>query len=94
MIGTEIGAFGALVLLVLVLAFLGILLYLVPIPLWIAAWAAGAYVGIFTLIAMRLRRVPPSVVVTARISAVKAGLRFRSTTWRPTISPGGTWPTW
>jgi uncharacterized protein YqfA (UPF0365 family) len=76
MLGTEIGAFGALGLLVLVVAFLGILLYLVPIPLWIAAWASGAYVGLFTLIAMRLRRVPPAVVVTARISAVKAGLNI------------------
>jgi uncharacterized protein YqfA (UPF0365 family) len=43
-------------------------------PLWIAAWASGAYVGLFTLIAMRLRRVPPGTVVTARISAVKAGI--------------------
>ena len=43
MIGTEIGAFGSLGLLVLVLVFLGVLLYLVPIPLWIAAWASGAY---------------------------------------------------
>ena len=76
MIGTEIGAFGALGLLVLVLVFLGVFLYLVPIPLWIAAWASGAYVGLFTLIAMRLRRVPPSIVVTARISAVKAGLNI------------------
>jgi uncharacterized protein YqfA (UPF0365 family) len=76
MIGTEIGAFGSLGLLVLVLVFLGVLLYLVPIPLWIAAWASGAYVGLFTLIAMRLRRVPPSIVVTARISAVKAGLNI------------------
>jgi uncharacterized protein YqfA (UPF0365 family) len=58
----------------LVVAFLGLLLYLVPIRLWIAAWASGAYVGLFTLIAMRLRRVPPATVVTARISAVKAGL--------------------
>jgi uncharacterized protein YqfA (UPF0365 family) len=49
-------------------------LYLVPIPLWIAAWASGAYVGLLTLIGMRFRRVPPSTVVTARISAVKAGL--------------------
>jgi len=46
----------------------------VPIPLWIAAWASGAYVGLLTLIGMRLRRVPPSTVVTARISAAKAGL--------------------
>ena len=30
--------------------------------------------GLFTLIGMRLRRVPPATVITARISAVKAGL--------------------
>jgi len=66
-----IGSMGALVILV---AFLGLLLYLVPIPLWIAAWASGAYVGLFTLIAMRLRRVPPTTIVTARISSVKAGI--------------------
>jgi uncharacterized protein YqfA (UPF0365 family) len=66
-----IGSMGALVLVVVVLA---LLLYLVPVPLWIAAWASGAYVGLFTLIAMRLRRVPPTTIVTARISAVKAGI--------------------
>ncbi|MEF8719096.1 MAG: flotillin-like protein FloA [Candidatus Accumulibacter necessarius] len=66
-----IGSVGALVIVVAVLAFV---LYLVPIPLWIAAWASGAYVGLFTLIAMRLRRVPPTTIVTARISAVKAGI--------------------
>lgn len=51
-----------------------VFLYLVPIPLWIAAWASGAYVGLSTLVGMRFRRVPPTVVVNARISAVKAGL--------------------
>lgn len=51
-----------------------LVLYLVPIPLWIAAWASGACVGLFTLIATRLRRVPPTTVVTARISTVKAGI--------------------
>ncbi len=66
-----IGSMGALVMVVGVLA---LLLYLVPVPLWIAAWASGAYVGLFTLIAMRLRRVPPTTIVTARISAVKAGI--------------------
>jgi uncharacterized protein YqfA (UPF0365 family) len=68
------GLAGSVGLLMVVLAALALLLYLVPIPLWIAAWASGAYVGLFTLIAMRLRRVPPGTVVTARISAVKAGL--------------------
>lgn len=65
------GAFGILIPIVLGLA---LVLYLVPIPLWIAAWASGAYVGLFTLVAMRLRRVPPATIITARISAVKAGL--------------------
>ncbi len=66
-----VGSFG---LLIVVIAVLALVLYLVPLGLWIAAWASGAYVGLFTLIAMRLRRVPPGTVVTARISAVKAGL--------------------
>jgi uncharacterized protein YqfA (UPF0365 family) len=63
---------GALIILIIVV--LAVVLYLVPIPLWIAAWASGAYVGMFTLVAMRLRRVPPGTIVTARISAVKAGI--------------------
>ncbi|XXU37243.1 flotillin-like protein FloA [Sorangium sp. So ce1000] len=71
MMGIDLGLFG-LVLLLLAALFIG--LYMIPIPLWIAAWASGAYVGLFTLVGMRFRRVPPGTVVTARISAVKAGL--------------------
>jgi uncharacterized protein YqfA (UPF0365 family) len=74
MFGAETGiAGGFLVLLALIVAIVFVL-YLVPIPLWIAAWASGAYVGLMTLVGMRFRRVPPGTVVTARISAVKAGL--------------------
>jgi uncharacterized protein YqfA (UPF0365 family) len=51
-----------------------VILYLVPVRLWIAAKAASAGVSIATLIGMRLRRVPPTTVVEARIAAVKAGL--------------------
>jgi uncharacterized protein YqfA (UPF0365 family) len=68
------GLLGSMGLLIGIVAALAFILYLVPIPLWIAAWASGAYVGLFTLIAMRLRRVPPATIVTARISAVKAGI--------------------
>jgi uncharacterized protein YqfA (UPF0365 family) len=74
MTGLEPGAFGAVALLILVVAVLVIVLYLIPVRLWIAAFASGAYIGLFTLVGMRLRRVPPGTVVTARISAVKAGL--------------------
>ncbi len=70
-----VGMFGVATTLALALLLAGILLYVVPLRLWVAAWASGAYVGLTTLIGMRLRRVPPGVVVTARISAVKAGLQ-------------------
>jgi uncharacterized protein YqfA (UPF0365 family) len=72
--GIETGIVGGFGLLIILLVAIFIVLYLVPIPLWIAAWASGAYVGLLTLIGMRFRRVPPATVVTARISAVKAGL--------------------
>jgi uncharacterized protein YqfA (UPF0365 family) len=75
MTGLE-GLLGIGVALVAAVVFIGVLLYVVPLPLWIAAWASGAYVGLTTLIGMRLRRVPPGTVVTARISAVKAGLEL------------------
>lgn len=41
---------------------------------WLRAWLAGAYVGIVTLVAMRLRQVPYGLVVDARITAKKAGV--------------------
>jgi uncharacterized protein YqfA (UPF0365 family) len=65
---------GSIGLLIFVVVALVIVLYLVPLNLWIAAWASGAYVGLATLVGMRLRRVPPGTVITARISSVKAGL--------------------
>ncbi len=72
----DMGAIGALTLFFGAIAVLVIVLYVVPVPLWIAAWSSGAYVGLLTLIGMRLRRVPPATIVNARISAVKAGLQI------------------
>lgn len=43
---------------------------------WLRAWLAGAYVGFTSLVAMRLRRVPYSLLVDARITAVKAGIEL------------------
>ncbi len=48
--------------------------YLVPVKLWIEAFASGAYVGLIRLIAMRLRGMNPSFVVKPYISSVKANL--------------------
>lgn len=45
-----------------------------PVMLWVSALASGVRVGIFTLVAMRLRRVIPSRIVNPLIKATKAGL--------------------
>lgn len=62
--------------LIIILAVVGIALFLnfVPIGLWISAMAAGVDVGIFNLIGMRLRRVPASQIVLPLVKANKAGL--------------------
>jgi len=47
---------------------------IVPVGLWISAFAANVRVSIFTLIGMRLRRVVPSRVINPLIKATKAGI--------------------
>jgi len=54
--------------------FLFFILYFIPVGLWISALASGVPIGIIDLIAMRLRKVPPSVIVNAMITAQKAGI--------------------
>lgn len=53
-------------------------MYFVPVGLWISALAAKVYVGLFNLVGMRLRRVPPGVILKALISASKAGLNLQT----------------
>ena len=67
-----------IVIVVAIVAFFILFTWLIPVQLWIAALAAGVRVGIFNLIAMRLRRVPPPVVVNSLIMAHKAGLEMTS----------------
>jgi len=43
---------------------------------WLRAALAGAYVGIFNIVAMRLRQVPYAIMVDARIRAKKAGINL------------------
>jgi uncharacterized protein YqfA (UPF0365 family) len=49
-------------------------LYFVPVGLWITAIFAGVKVTIGELIGMRIRKVPPGVIVNSLITATKAGL--------------------
>lgn len=46
----------------------------IPVGLWISALAANTKIGIFTLIGMRLRRVPPALIVNNLIKSDKAGI--------------------
>ncbi len=66
----------ALVFFLLAIPTLGILLFFVPVGLWLSARFAGVEVGISELLGMRLRRVPPSVIINPKISAIKAGLEL------------------
>lgn len=59
---------------VLVVFFILILQHFVPIGLWISALAAGVHISIFDLIGMRLRRVPPRLIVLPLVKGSKAGL--------------------
>ncbi len=58
------------------LVFLIVFLYFVPINLWITAVFSGVNVGLITLIFMRVRKVPPRVIVESMINSTKAGLEL------------------
>ncbi|MFM7701147.1 MAG: flotillin-like protein FloA, partial [Bacteroidota bacterium] len=45
-----------------------------PVNLWITAVFSGVRIGIMDLVLMRIRKVPPAVVVNAMITSTKAGL--------------------
>lgn len=65
---------GLITIFILIILGVILLIWVVPVRLWLAAKFAGVAVGIFNLIGMRIRRVPPKVIVQAQISATKAGL--------------------
>ncbi|MFW5882742.1 MAG: flotillin-like protein FloA [Verrucomicrobiota bacterium] len=53
-------------------------LFMSYIGLFIRALVAGAPVGFFDLVFMRIRGVPPTLIVDARITAVKAGIELQT----------------
>ena len=68
------GLGGLIIAMLFVLILLMVFFRFVPIGLWISALAAGVKVGLFNLVGMRLRRVPPHKIVMPLIKAIKAGL--------------------
>lgn len=63
-----------LILLILGIVLFFILLYFIPLNLWITARFSGVNVGLFELVFMRIRKVPPRLIVESMITSTKAGL--------------------
>lgn len=62
-------------LLIGIIAILAVFFYFVPFLLWISARVSGVKISLIQLFLMRIRKVPPQVIVRAMIEAHKAGLK-------------------
>lgn len=58
-----------------IIVLLAIFLHFLPIVTWFNALISGVHVGLGRLAAMRLRNVPPNIIVQCMIEAHKAGLK-------------------
>jgi uncharacterized protein YqfA (UPF0365 family) len=79
------------------IVFLGIIgfflfMYFVPVGLWITAIFANVKVTIGELIGMRIRKVPPGVIVNSLITATKAGLELTTRDLETHYLAGGNVP--
>ncbi len=54
--------------------FFFVFMYFIPVGLWITAIFSNVKVGLFELMFMRIRKVPPGLIVKEMITATKAGL--------------------
>jgi uncharacterized protein YqfA (UPF0365 family) len=81
---------NSIILIVIAVAIL-VLLFFVgsAIALWVQALVSGARVGLFNIVFMRFRKVPPNLIVTSKIMAVKAGLDFSTDSLESHFLAGG-----
>ena len=70
-----------------------VFLYFVPINLWITALFSGVRINLFELVFMRIRKVPPSLIVNSLITATKAGLQITGSELETHYLAGGNVPT-
>ncbi|WP_114777553.1 flotillin-like protein FloA [Botryobacter ruber] len=69
-----------------------IFLYFFPISLWITALFSGVKVGLLELVFMRIRKVPPSLIVNSMINATKAGIDVSTVELETHFLAGGNVP--
>ena len=70
----EIQFFGPVIIAVAVIIVLSIFFHFVPFFLWLSAKVSGVHISLIQLFLMRIRNVPPNVIVPCLIEAHKAGL--------------------
>src|SRR5690606_657720 len=85
---------GTILLLFVFLGIVGLFIffYFIPVGLWITAVFANVSVTIGELIGMRIRKVPPSVIVSSLITATKAGLTVTTRELETHYRAGGNEP--
>ncbi len=83
-----VAASAAIIFFVVIIAFF-LFLYYVPVGLWFTSIASGVPVSIGSLIGMRFRRVPPSLIVNTLITARKAGLSLTGDQLQSHFMAGG-----
>ncbi len=71
----DMGGLGFIGLLAVIIVLFFLFLYYVPVILWFSALVSGVRINLLQLVLMRVRKVPPSVIVRALIEATKAGLQ-------------------
>lgn len=67
-------------------------LHFIPVNLWVTALFSGVRVGLFELVFMRIRKVPPRVIVESLITATKAGLHVSTSEIETHYLAGGNVP--
>lgn len=85
------GLFLIFIVFISIIAFF-MFMYFVPVGLWITAIFSGVRVSIGQLIGMRLRKIPPSIIVNSLITATKAGITLTSSDLETHYLAGGNVP--
>ena len=80
----------SIILIIAIILFLFVFLYFVPIGLFITAYFSGVKLKIFQdLVGMRLRKVPPVIIVRSMITATKAGIEVEENKMEAHYLAGG-----
>jgi len=64
--------------LVVIVGVIFAIIFLYFLNVWVRAVAAGAHISIFNLLGMKLRGIPPALIVNVKIMAIKAGLDIQT----------------